>query len=133
MCIFCQIVDGSIPAYKVYEDDDFLAFLDISQATLGHTLVIPKKHIPSVFALDKDTASKLFSLTTALTSKVCRALNTNDVNVLTNNGLLAGQTINHVHLHILPRFVGDTLQIAFHKQNLSPDEFLKLQQKILDS
>ena len=59
MCLFCKIINGEIPCYKVYEDNDFLAFLDISQATVGHTLVIPKKHVANVFELDDETASKM--------------------------------------------------------------------------
>src|SRR5690554_6990990 len=72
MCVFCKIVEGEIPAYKVYEDDDILAFLDISQVTVGHTLVIPKKHYENIFELDEEGASKLFKAVT----KVAKQLKT---------------------------------------------------------
>ena len=63
MCVFCMIANGEIPTNKVYEDKDVMAFLDLSQATLGHTLVIPKKHFDNIYALDSDTASKVFVVT----------------------------------------------------------------------
>ena len=103
MCIFCEIVKGNIPCYKVYEDDTCVAFLDISQATIGHTLVVPKKHARNIFELEEGDAAHIFKVVKVLSSKICKNLGVKDVNVLNNNGALAGQTVDHFHIHIIPR------------------------------
>src|SRR5690554_7389797 len=85
MCVFCKIVEGEIPAYKVYEDDDILAFLDISQVTVGHTLVIPKKHYENIFELDEEDASKLFKAVTKVAKQLKTSLQIENLNILNNN------------------------------------------------
>jgi histidine triad (HIT) family protein len=132
MCIFCQIASNEIPSYKIYEDQSFLAFLDISQATIGHTLVIPKKHFDNLLALDEETSEKILPLVTKITKALAKALNTNDFNIINNCGLKAGQTINHFHIHIIPRYENDNLQIHFSSNKLTPDAFSSLQQSILN-
>lgn len=133
MCTFCKIVNHEIPSFTIYEDDRFMAFLDISQATIGHTLVVCKKHIPSVLDLDEETAKDLFALTVRLTKQITKALNVVDVNIINNCGFLAGQTIEHMHMHILPRYLEDNLEIAFSNTPFTVDDFKSLQQKILGS
>ncbi|AOM82460.1 HIT family protein [Salisediminibacterium beveridgei] len=103
-CIFCKIIQGDIPGAKVYEDEHVLAFLDISQVTKGHTLIIPKQHEENVFELSEETARNLF----ASVPKVANALNETfqpkGLNILNNNGEFAGQSVFHYHLHLLPRY-----------------------------
>ena len=130
MCIFCEIIKGNIPCYKVYEDDIAIAFLDISQATYGHTLVLPKKHVANIFELDSKTAEHLFSVVATLSKKICKATGTNNVNILNNNGKIAGQSIDHFHIHILPRYENDNLSIVVQENKLSNDEFATLLEKI---
>lgn len=130
MCIFCSIVKGDIPSYKVYEDDDFLAFLDISQAELGHTLVIPKKHFDNFFNLDDETAKKLILLVKELAIKIKKVTKSSGINILNNNGTTAGQSVNHVHFHIIPRYENDDLIIKFTEHKLSNEEFSDLAEKI---
>lgn len=130
MCIFCKIASGDIPTNKVYEDKDVLAFLDLSQATYGHTLVIPKKHFDNIYALDSETASKVFTTVKDLASKIKTNLNAQGVNILNNNEPCAGQTINHFHIHILPRYDNDDLSIKFTEHRFSDDEFKDLLAKI---
>ena len=103
MCIFCSIVTGDIPSYKVYEDDKFLAFLDISQAEIGHTLIVPKKHFDNFLEMDDQTAKEMIILVKELAKKVKAATNASGINILNNNGASAGQSVNHVHFHIIPR------------------------------
>lgn len=103
-CIFCQIVAGQLPASKVYEDDDVLAFLDISQVTKGHTLVIPKKHVRNLLDMSEATASKVFSKVPRIARAVQKATGASGVNLLNNSEEVAGQTVFHAHIHILPRF-----------------------------
>ena len=106
MDVFCKIVNGDIPCYKVYEDDDVLAFLDISQVTKGHTLVIPKKHYDNFLAVPKETMHKVMDVAQRIGQVAIKFLNAKGVNVLTNCYPAAGQTVNHFHVHVIPRYEG---------------------------
>ena len=130
MCIFCSIVKGDIPSYKIYEDDEFLAFLDISQAEIGHTLVVPKKHYDNFLEMDDETAEKMIVLVKKLANKIKIATNASGINILNNNGITAGQSVNHVHYHIIPRYENDDLVIKFTEHKLSEKEFNDLKDKI---
>ncbi|HFI0237139.1 TPA: HIT family protein [Streptococcus suis] len=113
-CIFCKIVAGEIPASKVYEDDHVLAFLDITQVTKGHTLVIPKKHYRNVLDMDAEAAGQIFSVVPALARQLKEKLGANGLNIVNNNEEAAGQTVFHTHIHLLPRFdKKDGLDIQF--------------------
>lgn len=130
MCIFCKIVEGSIPSYKVYEDSEVLAFLDLSQLTLGHTLVIPKKHVENIFELDSDTASVLFERVVEVAKLLKNNLNVENLNILNNNGKLASQSVNHYHIHLLPRYENDGFSFSSNPNKLSNEDFIKLQKQI---
>ncbi|PGS47263.1 HIT family protein [Bacillus sp. AFS041924] len=103
-CIFCKIVEGSIPASKVYEDDDVLAFLDLSQVTKGHTLVIPKDHVENIFEMSELTASTYFKKVPLIANAMKETFNVQGVNIINNSGEVSGQTVFHYHMHILPRY-----------------------------
>lgn len=103
-CIFCKIIDGEIPSAKVYEDEDVYAFLDISQVTKGHTLVIPKSHEKDVFELNEETAAKLFRVVPLIANALNKTFSPKGMNVLNNNKEFAGQSVFHYHLHLLPRY-----------------------------
>ncbi|AMA73656.1 MULTISPECIES: HIT family protein [Aneurinibacillus] len=103
-CIFCKIIKGEIPSAKVYENEHVVAFLDISQATKGHTLVIPKTHKQDIFELTPDIASNLFACVPKIANAMKKQFNIEGVNLLNNSGKVAGQTVFHYHLHILPRY-----------------------------
>ena len=103
-CIFCKIVAGEIPASKVYEDDHFLAFLDISQVTPGHTLVIPKKHARNLLEMTPDETADLFNIVSRVTKKVESATQPQGMNIISNMEEIAGQSVFHTHVHILPRY-----------------------------
>ncbi|MBM7554124.1 HIT family protein [Thalassobacillus pellis] len=106
-CIFCKIINGEIPSAKVYEDDDVYAFLDISQVTKGHTLVIPKHHTKNVYETDEQTAEKLFARIPKIASAIKSTYNPIGLNVLNNNGEAAGQSVFHIHIHLIPRYGSD--------------------------
>ncbi|MCG5642452.1 HIT family protein [Streptococcus sp. DFI.7.26] len=113
-CIFCKIVAGEIPASKVYEDDHFLAFLDISQVTPGHTLVIPKKHARNLLEMTPDETADLFNIVSRVTKKVESATQPQGMNIISNMKEIAGQSVFHTHVHILPRYSQeDDLKIDF--------------------
>ncbi|MGV3323434.1 HIT family protein [Streptococcus hyovaginalis] len=103
-CIFCQIVSGTIPSSKVYEDDKVMAFLDITQTTNGHTLVIPKKHVRNVLEMDQETAQDLFVQLPKIARAVQKATGAAGMNIINNNEEVAGQTVFHAHIHLVPRF-----------------------------
>lgn len=124
MCIFCQIIDGNIPSYKVYEDDNYLAILDISQATYGHTLVMPKKHYDNILEMPSEEIKELMALTQKIAKDNITKLNAKGVNILTNVNEVAGQTVMHTHVHILPRYSEkDTIKFEFSENKV---DFVKL-------
>lgn len=130
MCVFCKIIDGTIPSYKVYEDDYVLAVLDISQATYGHTLVLPKKHVENILEADSETMNKVFEVVRILSSKIKKNLNCEGINILSNCGEAAGQTVMHLHIHIIPRYNNDSFNIDFPSNKLTSEEFSELLNKI---
>ena len=103
-CIFCKIVKGEIPSAKVFENEHVLAFLDISQLSKGHTLVIPKIHNENIYDMDAETARNLFEVVPQLTNAIKADLNPAGMNLLANNGEAAGQEVFHFHLHLIPRY-----------------------------
>ena len=119
MCIFCDIIDGKIPSSKVYEDDNTLSFLDLSQTTYGHTLVIPKKHYDNVLQMRADEFAELMKTVQKVAKKLQEKLNYKGVNILINTNEEAGQTVKHAHVHIIPRYdVNDTVKFEFTENNL---------------
>ena len=125
-CIFCQIVDGDIPARVVYEDDDILAFLDANPMAPGHTLVVPKDHYETLGDLPEDEGSAVFAALHRLAPLVEDAVDADASTVAFNNGEAAGQEIPHVHGHVIPRFEGDgggpIHAVAGSRPDLSDDE-----------
>ncbi|MGG5253339.1 HIT family protein [Neobacillus sp. SM06] len=103
-CIFCKIIHGDIPAAKVYENEHVLAFLDISQVTKGHTLVIPKIHKENVFELTPEIAKNLFEAVPAIANALKAEFTPVGLNAVNNNGEQAGQSVFHFHLHLIPRY-----------------------------
>lgn len=122
MCIFCKIIAGEIPSKKIYEDDDVIAILDISQATLGHTLVLPKKHYSNLLEIDDEAYTKVMNVAKMLAKKITTNLSASGVNILNNCGQAAGQTVMHFHVHILPRYENDDLKIDFTSHELDLEE-----------
>jgi histidine triad (HIT) family protein len=106
-CIFCKMVAGEIPAVKVYEDEAVLAFLDIGPISDGHTLVIPKVHCGKVHECDPQVLADVWSRLGRIAGAIVRAMKADGYNVLCNNGRAAGQIVDHLHFHIVPRRTGD--------------------------
>lgn len=103
-CLFCKIVKGDIPSVKIFEDDNIVVFLDISQVTKGHTLVIPKKHFSNVYELDEETISSIYRPIPKLAKAIKNAFHAKGINIVNNNDEQAGQTVFHYHIHIIPRY-----------------------------
>ena len=106
-CPFCKMVAGQIPITKVYENDDILVFLDIGPISDGHTLIIPKQHFEQLHECPPELLAKVASYLGKIARAVSSAMNSDGYNVLCNNGRAAGQVINHLHFHIIPRITGD--------------------------
>lgn len=110
-CIFCKIIAGTLPSYTIYEDEYFLAFLDIFPASKGHSLLIPKIHCSDMLELPEHYSSRCTPTLQTLTKAILRTQGTTDCNILHNIGTAAGQVIFHMHWHIIPRFSNDSLMI----------------------
>lgn len=120
-CIFCNIIRGEIPANRVYEDEDVIAFLDINQTTKGHTLVVPKDHYDHFLNTPKITMNRVMNVAQRIGQAQIATLGAKGVNVLTNVLKAAGQSVFHFHVHVIPRYVPeDKLQIEM-KVNLEKD------------
>ncbi len=130
-CIFCQIIEGKIPSYKVYEDDNVYAFLDITQGTKGHTLVIPKKHIENLYALDDTIAKEVFSAVPKVANALKKAFNPIGLNLINNNDK-PHQTVFHFHVHLIPRYPDDGMQLSTlnHQETLTQSDYIEIQDAI---
>lgn len=128
MCIFCKIIQHEIPSSCIYEDEQVMAFLDLSQVTKGHTLVIPKKHYDNVLDCDPQTLAHLIQVTQMLAKRIVNQTQAKGVNILTNCNEVAGQSVMHFHFHIIPRYSeDDAIVIQFNeseKQDLKELEQL---------
>lgn len=103
-CIFCKIANGIIGSTTVYEDDDFRVILDLSPASKGHALILPKEHFDDVCQLEKETAGKVLPLAAKIGAAMKEALGCDGFNLVQNNGESAGQTVMHFHMHVIPRY-----------------------------
>ncbi|WP_105618571.1 HIT family protein [Vallitalea okinawensis] len=112
-CILCKIAKGEIPSKTIYEDNQFKVFLDIFPGSKGHTLIIPKQHVANIFELDEETAGELFKIATKVAKGMKKVLGFEGMNIVQNNGEIAGQTIFHFHLHLIPRYKDDQVSIKW--------------------
>lgn len=110
-CIFCKIIKGEIPSFTIYEDEMFKVILDRFPAAPGHVLIIPKAHYSDIFELPQEVASKIYPLAKKIASRIKEVMGTEGINILQNNGEVAGQSVHHFHLHIVPRKVGDGITL----------------------
>lgn len=128
MCLFCKIVNKEIPSSCIYEDDIVMAFLDISQVTKGHTLLIPKKHYATLLACEDEVLQHMMCIAKRLGNHLVECLDAKGMNILSNVNEVAGQTIPHFHLHLIPRYTtNDACSITFNEsesQDLSALESL---------
>ncbi len=129
-CIFCRIVAGEIPAYKLHEDDQVLAFLDVGPLADGHVLIIPKAHYELLEQMPDELAAACARLAPRLSRAVRQATGVEAYNLLQNNGKLAHQAVGHVHFHIIPKTDDTGLGIIWPAQSLDEDTAKRLQKQI---
>ncbi len=121
-CVFCKIASGEIPSYTLYEDNLFKVFLDLSPTSFGHALLIPKEHYANLFELDDDIASKALILAKKVATAMKASLQCDGFNLLQNNGEIAGQTMFHFHIHLIPRYKDDNTKIIFDHKSLKEED-----------
>ena len=133
-CIFCKIADGEIPSKTIYEDEEFRVILDISPATKGHALIIPKEHYADLYQIPEETAAHAMKLAKKLASHMTKRLGCDGFNLVQNNGEAAGQTVFHVHMHLIPRDHDDGNQdkLCWNHLTLEPEELEDMFQKLVD-
>ena len=125
-CIFCKIANGEIPSTTIYENSEFRVFFDIAPASKGHCLIVPKQHYNDVFDMDVETGGRLFGLATAIARSLKKELNCEGMNIVQNNGTIAGQTVFHFHLHLIPRYAGDQVNIGWQPGEANVEELQTL-------
>lgn len=121
-CIFCKLANGQIPTNKIYEDDKFTVIMDAEPATKGHALILPKEHFDNLYEMDDEYASKVMPLAKKIAGHMKDVLGCDGLNVVQNNGTVAGQTVFHFHTHLIPRYKDQDTILTWTHAKLSADE-----------
>ena len=127
-CIFCKIAGGEIPSATLYEDDDFRVILDLGPASKGHALILPKEHYANLYEIPDELAAKAMKLAKKMASAMTKALGCDGFNLVQNNGEVAGQTVFHFHIHVIPRYSGGEAMVSWNPGTLTDadkEELLK--------
>jgi histidine triad (HIT) family protein len=122
-CIFCRIIEGDLPATIIYEDDLAIAFMDIMPVNPGHVLIVPKRHFAELNLMDEETGAHLFKIAMRIERAIRRTdLRCEGTNLLQNNGRAAMQEVAHVHLHVIPRYRGDSLRFGYSRERYEREQ-----------
>ena len=131
-CIFCKIANGEIPSKTLYEDADFRVILDLGPATKGHALILPKEHSDNLFELPEHTAAAAMKLAKKMATVMTEKLGADGFNLVQNNGEVAGQTVMHFHLHLIPRYEGDGQHITWKPGEMTQEELEEIKKQITE-
>jgi histidine triad (HIT) family protein len=129
-CIFCKVLEGEIPSEKVYEDDHTLAVLDINPWTRGHAVVFPKRHAPNLYEIEEAELGHVAHAAKQLAIKLRDTLKPDGINLLQSNEPAAWQTIFHLHVHVIPRYDDDPLELPTRPQPAEPEQLAELAKEI---
>lgn len=129
-CIFCKLANGDIPTNSIYEDKDFKVILDAAPATRGHCLILPKEHFSDLLEADEAVLAKALPLARKIAKRQKDVLKADGVNILQNNGSEAGQTVFHLHIHIVPRYEGEKEILTWGHQEFSEEETKEIQKAL---
>ena len=129
-CVFCKIISGEFSSYTLYEDDDFKVIFDINPATYGHALLITKNHYKNLFELDDTVASKALVIAKKVATVLANELQCDGFNLLQNNEEIAGQTIFHFHIHLIPRYKNDNVSLVPATMKIDEAKATELSEKI---
>ena len=130
-CIFCKIANGEIPSNTIYEDDDFRVILDNGPATKGHALVLPKEHYADLFEIPEEKVAGSIKVAKKVAGLMKEKLACDGLNLVQNNGLVAGQTVMHFHLHVIPRYENDGQKILWNPTSPSAEELVQIKDTII--
>ena len=131
-CIFCKIANGEIPSRTIYEDEQFRVILDLSPATKGHALILPKEHADNLFELPEGVATDAMKVAKKVGVLLKDKLNADGLNLVQNNGTEAGQTVMHFHLHLIPRYKEDGQNINWNPTAPSAEELDAICKQIVE-
>ncbi|MCI8985250.1 MAG: HIT family protein [Lachnospiraceae bacterium] len=129
-CIFCKIANGEIPSKTLYEDDKFRVILDLGPASKGHALILPKEHYADLYELQEETAGEVMKLAKKMATQMTQRLGCEGFNLVQNNGELAGQTVFHFHMHLIPRYRDDGQKIGWKPQEATQEELETIRAQI---
>ncbi len=129
-CIFCKIANGEIPSKTLYEDDKFRVILDLGPASKGHALILPKEHYADLYELPEETAGEVMKLAKKMAAQMTQRLGCEGFNLVQNNGDLAGQTVFHFHMHLIPRYRDDGQKIGWKPQEATQEELETIRAQI---
>ncbi len=129
-CIFCKIIAGEIPSHTLYEDEQFKVILDVGPATKGHALILPKNHYANLYELPEETAADAMRLAKKMMITMTDRLKCDGFNVVQNNGEVAGQTVFHFHMHLIPRYKNDGEILKYIAGEPSQEELAKIKKTI---
>ncbi len=132
-CIFCKIANGEIPSRTVYEDEKFRVILDLGPATKGHALILPKEHADNLFELPEEIAAEVLPVAKKVADKIKANLHCDGLNLVQNNGEIAGQTVMHFHMHMIPRYENDGQKILWNPGEPSSEELDATLKQILQA
>ena len=121
-CIFCKIANGEIPSATLYEDEAFRVILDLNPASRGHALVLPKDHYANLFEIPADVLGRAAEVAKTVGTKLYEGLHADGFNLVQNNGESAGQTVFHFHMHLIPRYKGDTVSVGWKPGKLTDED-----------
>ena len=130
-CIFCRIANGEIPSETISEDKDFRIILDVGPATKGHALILPKEHAADLFELPEETASRALIVAKRMAQNMKERLLCDGINLVQNNGVAAGQTVSHFHIHIIPRYQEDGQRINWVPGKCTQEELEATRKQIM--
>lgn len=125
-CIFCRIASGEIPSATLYEDADFRVILDRGPAARGHALILPKEHYKNIYEIDEEAAGEVFKLAKKMAQTMTEKLKCDGFNIVQNNGSVAGQTVFHFHMHLIPRYENDTAELGWNPKDTTDEELLDI-------
>ncbi|MEZ3506962.1 MAG: HIT family protein [Lachnospiraceae bacterium] len=131
-CIFCKIANGEIPSKTLYEDDQFRVILDLGPATKGHALILPKEHYANLYELPDEVAAQVMQLAKKLAIRMTERLGCEGFNLVQNNGELAGQTVFHFHMHLIPRYREDGQKIGWKPGEVTQEELEEIKNQITE-
>lgn len=130
-CIFCKIANGEIPSRTLYEDNDFRVILDLAPATKGHALILLKNHYKNLYEIEEETAAKVMPLAKKMAVEITQKLGCDGFNLMQNNNEIAGQTVFHFHMHLIPRYNNDNQNLVMKPRQATDEELDAVREAIV--